>query len=694
VTICVTLFEDVSASTAKVCDFTPQELRDLVFQTTALGKTRLPLLKLAAYGSVLSINGSLRYDDNVKEIHGIEIDYDLERISFDKALKTLQKARLLALLYTSPSHTEAKPRWRILLPSSKALPPARRRQLAARVNGLFLGEIGPESFVLSQSFYYGKIKEGREHRAEWTAGDFIDLRDDLDEDAVYPKIAANGAVSAEQLARDPDLLEYGIREILPNNDLPYETADHRGWNDFGMAIHASFGGSPQGSEIFDVWSRKSSKYNRKVNTGKRWQHYNRSPANRVGAGKLMREINRTFGGYGWKDDFYKEHDAKAAKILGKLNGHDKTGKDKAEKEELLWVNAANVIPRAQEWLWFGHLGKGVLELITGIPGLGKSQVQISLIACVTAGLTWPDGTPPCTPAKVIMLTAEDSIDRTVVPRLIAAGANLANVVIVKMIRTDKKKRHFLLTEDLEKLEKLAHDLGSVVLITIDPITAYMGGRVDSHKATEVRSQLNPLQEFSDRTGIAVSAVTHPAKNVISQKAIDFFIGSQAFIAAGRIGHVCTPEYKDDEDGSSIRTDTVLFTHAKHSLSKSMPTLAYSIEEVRIKDDTVSGLPILVPRVAWTGEIIDITADEAVAASISHDAPAAKQNRDQDRLQNLLGELLREGPKPAKECEEASLAHGFTEKQLRKAREKVGIKTTKENGVWTWSLPLDAQIKKR
>jgi hypothetical protein len=250
----------------------------------------------------------------------------------------------------------------------------------------------------------------------------------------------------------------------------------------------------------------------------------------------------------------------------------------------------------------------------------------------------------------------------------------------------------LLAEDLDKLEKLIQQIGGVSLMTIDPITAYMGGKVDSHKATEVRFQLNPLQEFAHRTGIAISAVTHPAKNVISQRALDCFIGSQAFIAAGRIGHVCTPQYEENEDGDNVRTDIVLFTHAKHSLSKSMPTLAYSIEETRIEDDKVSGLPIYVPKVVWTGEVIDITADEAVVASNKIAAPAAKRDRDQERLQNLLIGFLRGVTKSAKECEEFAAAAGFTEKQLKTAKKKLNIQSNQKKGFWEWHLPLDEQLQ--
>jgi AAA domain len=56
------------------------------------------------------------------------------------------------------------------------------------------------------------------------------------------------------------------------------------------------------------------------------------------------------------------------------------------------------------------------------------------------------------------------------------------------------------------------DVGDVGLVTVDPITAFMGGKVDTHKATDVRSQLGPLADLAERMDVAISAITHPAKN--------------------------------------------------------------------------------------------------------------------------------------------------------------------------------------
>lgn len=46
------------------------------------------------------------------------------------------------------------------------------------------GICAPESFALSQAFYFGAVASNPDHRAEIIEGDFIDLRDDLDAGAI------------------------------------------------------------------------------------------------------------------------------------------------------------------------------------------------------------------------------------------------------------------------------------------------------------------------------------------------------------------------------------------------------------------------------------------------------------------------------------------------------------------------------
>jgi DNA polymerase len=341
------------------------------------------------------------------------------------------------------------------------------------------------------------------------------------------------------------------------------------------------------------------------------------------------------------------------------------------------VCAADIVPRPMDWLWEGHILRGSQELLTGIPGTGKSQIHCAFVAYTTTGGLWPDGKNGVPRGNVIMLTAEDCLDQTIVPRLIAAGADRERVFILRKIRKDNKERMFLLNADLDELERMIKNIGDVRLITIDPITAYMGGKVDSHRATDVRGQLGPLADLAERMDVALSAITHPAKHS-TQRAIDHFIGSQAFIAAARIGHMAIEEVDENEQGQRILTGRSLFTNAKNNVSRKMSTLAYRVVEKQLDGD------IKAARVVWE-EIVDITADQAVAAASS----SLKSRDQQSGPVMLLMNVLANGPAPRKLIEERGAACGFSKDQLNRAKTKMGVVAFKEKGAfagqWFWAL---------
>jgi hypothetical protein len=164
----------------------------------------------------------------------------------------------------------------------------------------------------------------------------------------------------------------------------------------------------------------------------------------------------------------------------KANGGAQAAKP-AKRYELIKVS--DITPRVIDWLWPGHLACGELAILTGAPDLGKSQVHCFMVAKATTGQDWPDGAKGPARIKAVMLTAEDHNAHTMRPRLYAAGADLDRVMILNCIREDDKERMFLLQEDLDVLAEILRDDPEIGLVTFDPITAFMGGKMDSHRAT-------------------------------------------------------------------------------------------------------------------------------------------------------------------------------------------------------------------
>jgi AAA domain len=352
------------------------------------------------------------------------------------------------------------------------------------------------------------------------------------------------------------------------------------------------------------------------------------------------------------------------------------------------INLATVQSRAVDWLWLGHLARGGLELLAGTPEIGKSQIHCQYIAHLTTGRDWPNGMPGVPPCRVIMITAEDTAADTIVPRLKAAGANLTLVEQLHAIRRNGRDEMFLLGEDLERLARIVRYFGDVGLISLDPITAYMGSNkhFDSHRATDVRSQLMPLKRFAEEFGIAITAITHPPKNASAQ-ALDHFIGSQAFIASARIGHLCLPEMVEDADGKKIPTGRRLFTNPKINIAARQPTLAYSIDVVDVEPDAKTGVMIRAPVICWEGEVA-ITAEEALAAS----RPSRSSARKTTDVDGFLYDILTGGPVTTSVIKTRGAVHGFSEDQLRGARQRLNVVAFREKTFPSsnkWALPQHA-----
>jgi hypothetical protein len=157
--ILVSLFPNAAARTVTLKDVTLTELAALIGDAEARSKKALPWLKGARFGESRTNDGSLRHNANVIGFTLVNLDYDLEQISFDDAITQVRNAGFRALLYTSPSYTAEKPRWRVLLPTSRELPPEEHYGLARAAAARFSAVFGRESFTLSQAFLYGTARK-------------------------------------------------------------------------------------------------------------------------------------------------------------------------------------------------------------------------------------------------------------------------------------------------------------------------------------------------------------------------------------------------------------------------------------------------------------------------------------------------------------------------------------------------------
>ena len=173
------------------------------------------------------------------------------------------------------------------------------------------------------------------------------------------------------------------------------------------------------------------------------------------------------------------------------------------------VKASDIVPEPIDWLWEDWLAAGKMHVIGGAPGTGKTTIALSLAAILSAGGKWPDGS--CAEiGNAVIWSGEDDPKDTLVPRLMASGADCSRVHFVDGVFTGKEKRMFDPARDIPALHHKLTEVGNVRLLIIDPIVSAIQG--DSHKNAEVRRGLQPLIELAESLNCALFGITHFSKN--------------------------------------------------------------------------------------------------------------------------------------------------------------------------------------
>ena len=332
--------------------------------------------------------------------------------------------------------------------------------------------------------------------------------------------------------------------------------------------------------------------------------------------------------------------------------------------------AADVIPRKVEWLWHGRVPLGMLTLFAGDPKLGKSYVTLAMAAAVSRGAPLPQGDAPDKPASVILMSAEDDLARTIVPRLKAAGADLSRVHILESIilpRDDSENRDrsgpqierlpTLLAYDLDAIEAAVARVGNCKMIVVDPVSAYLAG-TDDHRNAELRGVLSPLKAMAERLNVAVVLVSHLSKGG-GTNGKHRVIGSIAFVGACRANFLFV---KDRNDTSGRR---VLMCDNGGNLAPIAPTLSYVIE------DRSDG-----PRVEWFDEPVAITVDEALAAELEAGLNA-EQAAERCECDKWLRDTLARGPVLVNRIWSEGQNAGFSRDALKRAKSRIGAASDRE-----------------
>lgn len=313
------------------------------------------------------------------------------------------------------------------------------------------------------------------------------------------------------------------------------------------------------------------------------------------------------------------------------------------------ITLSGVKPKAVDWLWENKIPVGKLTVFQGMPGQGKSLITLDVAARVSSGTNMPNTIIPTEKGDVLIVSYEDGIADTIVPRL----STFDHCDMDRIHCLDQDAELLDLSASLAGIRNIVKNLDNPRLIVLDPISAYMGD-INSHEDASVRRVLGPVCKLAEKFGVAIIGIMHLTKDT-TKDLLHRGLGSGAFMATARSGFMIGL----DKEGERR------FSHIKANLCKLSGTMTYAIQD-----------NMGIAKLQW-------------GTTVSYDDPATifAPKRPIEDAQEWLAKELKDGAIDSKLIFKKAESQGFSEKTLNRAKKAMGIKPKKKglsNG-WEWGL---------
>lgn len=194
------------------------------------------------------------------------------------------------------------------------------------------------------------------------------------------------------------------------------------------------------------------------------------------------------------------------------------------RRSLVAAPLEDISMRSIEWLEKPLWQRSAFQLFAGAKGSGKGTYLAGLAARISR-----DG------GTVLFVSSEDSAEIDLKPRLVAADATISRCFSIE--------QHLKLPGDVDELRQLAHELGGVRLVVIDPVANHIGAR-NSNSDAEVRDAIAPLNVLADELGALVIGVRHPGK-ARDRGALASILGSVAWVDTPRAVVMVAADNEDE-----------------------------------------------------------------------------------------------------------------------------------------------------
>lgn len=320
---------------------------------------------------------------------------------------------------------------------------------------------------------------------------------------------------------------------------------------------------------------------------------------------------------------------------------------------------ASVQPREAEYLAEPYLPRGMITILAGHAGQGKTTLALWLASHVSNGDLMPGGKP----GNVYYFTTENDESIVLRPRLEAMDARLDRVMVM---RSDA--RQLTLTDPrLFEMHKIFG--GKPDLIVFDPVQSYVGKKLDMNRTDDVRFMMDNLNKLLHATNAAVVLICHTKKAPMgfNGRPCELINGSSDFVNAAR--SVCFL------GRDPARPDVCVVAQEKNSLGLPGASLAFTIGE----DGAVH----------WSDEECELTAAQILTYSDEKRRHAASPS---ERAQAALRDLLAKNEKMrSTDILEACAKQGISRSAVYRARDELPIQKQRTGMGSFWSMPAESQM---
>ena len=317
---------------------------------------------------------------------------------------------------------------------------------------------------------------------------------------------------------------------------------------------------------------------------------------------------------------------------------------------------ADVEEKEVEWLWYPYLPLGLLSMLSGDPGVGKSYITIDIAAAVTMGRV-PYTGKICYPANVLYLSKENDPEHSVKKRFRLAEGDSNRFFILEGSKSSNSGQTNQVTlSDVSILDGAINKYKARFVI-VDPIQSYLGAEVDMFRSNQTRPLLDEVAALAKKHKCCILIVRHFTKAR----------AGRAIHSGAGTGDLTGVVRSEMHAGHAANDPTQkAFLIAKTNVATLGQALAYTIEEG--------------DRFEWLG------ASELTAMDLQ--APESNEEKGKvDEAKEFLLTILAGGAQPSQTVKSKAKEEGISEAALRRARTKLKVVVDKLGGGGSnWKLP--------